>query len=168
MSAWAEITLDDVRSRVSADELAAFSETAATDEDGDQEDVLARQIRQVAAFVRRYVFSCRSNYEQARRMTGGLDALGEYTIPRGLLHLALGLMVPVIQGRVGGALLDTAEMRKDERASSLAQLEAIAQCRQLADERWPLLSPEELADLIGVKNNERPRISAPRIRRSMW
>lgn len=163
--AWVAITEADIRTCVSSDELAAYRSRAVDDGAGQDEDVLPRQIEQVAAFVRRYVFSCRSNYEQAVAQVGGIAALGEHTIPPGLMHLALALMVPVIQGRVGGYTVDPNELRKDSRRDALEALEQIAQCKVLADEAWPLLSEEELRDLKGDKDgSETPRVTKRKCR----
>lgn len=127
---WVELTEDDVRTRLSASELAALEgEELAEGQDSPLEDILSGVVRE----VRGRVAACASN------------ALGDGdTIPDELLHHALAIVRYRLCTRLPGmeALLD--DRRTREYDAAMSALRDVAACK-FAIEQPAIESDERVA-----------------------
>jgi hypothetical protein len=112
---WITPTEDDILTRLSAPELAAFRGVALAD---GQADPIARMISTVVDYMRGYI-------EQGNRFAWESQAGG--TIPKAGLHVFLDLIVPVIEKRPVGAVIDVSGIRLDARKDSVNWLKWAAE-----------------------------------------
>lgn len=127
--AWISISTDDVKTRITGDELEALQEAALAT---GQTDPLPEIIIGVVKEVRGYVAAC------AKNTLGTGD-----TIPEGLLHTALAMIRFRLATRLPEAgLLD--ENRKDENDKAIRLLENVAACK-FAVEQPTTATTEEIS-----------------------
>ena len=114
---WTTPTESDLLTRVSGPELEAYRAAALGE---DQADPVTAQIATVVSFMRGYLRRCSQH-------TMGEDN----TLPPEAMHVFLDLIVPVIQMRPAGALIDASGVRMDARADAVKWLTAAGECRVL-------------------------------------
>jgi len=128
--AWITPTEADILTRVSGAELDAFRSAALGT---DQPDPVAAQISTVVAFMRSYIARC---------PTVDMTTKIEGTIPASGLHAFLDIIVPTIQGRPAGAVIEgTNGIRLDARSDAMRWLKDAAQCLVAVDEVPPPTAP---------------------------
>ena len=110
--AWRAITEDDLKQRISGDELAAIREAALAE---SQADPVAGHISQVTDFVRGYIAANSAN------------TLGtEGTLPERLIRPACDILVVDFFSRVAGMLIDLNDTRQKARDAAVRLLEHVA------------------------------------------
>lgn len=141
MPAWITPTEAHILTRVSGPELDAFSAAALAT---GQTSPLATQIEIVVNFMRGYIARC-ANVDMTTKEAG--------TIPDSGLHAFLDIIVPTIQGRPAGAVIEgTSGIRLDARSDAMKWLKDAANCLVAVDEVPP-------SDAVGAP------IPAPRIKK---
>ena len=131
MPAWITPTEDDILTRVSGPELDAFRSAALA---SGQADPVAPLITSVVNMMRGYISRC-GNVDMTTKAAG--------TIPTSGLHPFLDIIVPTIQGRPAGAVIDgTNGIRLDARSDAMKWLAAAANCDIAVDEIPPPNQPE--------------------------
>ncbi len=140
---WITPSVGDILTRVSAAELDAFKAVAlGAGQDADEN--IAAQITIVVDCMRGYIRRC----SQHVMGPGG-------TIPPEAMHFFLDLIVPVIQMRPAGALIDSSGVRMDARSDAYKWLVQVAKCDVLFEDS--VRAPQPDSGPVGS-----PSICAPR------
>jgi hypothetical protein len=130
MPAWITPTEADILTRVSGAELEAFRSAALAT---DQPDPVPALIVSVVNFMRGYIANC-PTVDMTTKEAG--------TIPDSGLHVFLDIIVPTIQMRPAGAVIEgTNGIRLDSKADAMAWLKAAAACKVAVDEVPPPDAP---------------------------
>lgn len=123
---WITPTEAHILTRVSGPELDAFRGAALGT---GQDDPVAAQIGIVVSFMRGYIARC-ANVDMSTKEAG--------TIPDSGLHAFLDIIVPTIQGRPAGAVIEgTNGIRLDARGDAMKWLRDAADCKVAVDEVPP-------------------------------
>lgn len=123
MPDWITPSEDDILTRCSGVELETFRGVVLAE---GQADPLSKQIEIVVNFMRGYIFTC-PNVKEADHEAG--------TIPSSALHVFLDIIVPTIQGRPAGAVIEgTNGIRLDARSDAMRWLKAASKCEVAVDE----------------------------------
>ena len=123
---WITPTEAHILTRVSGPELDAFRGAALAT---GQADPIAEQISIVISFMRGYIARC-ANVDMTTKVAG--------TIPASGLHAFLDIIVPTIQGRPAGAVIEgTSGIRLDARSDAMKWLRDAADCKVAVDEVPP-------------------------------
>jgi hypothetical protein len=125
---WITPTEANILTRLSGAEMGAFRSAALGTA---QADPVAAQITTVVDFIRGYLRRCSQH-------TMGADG----TIPKEALSVFLDLIVPIIQMRPAGALIDSSGIRMDARSDANKWLTAAAKCEILFDDSVPAQMPD--------------------------
>lgn len=126
---WIAPTEADILTRVSGAELEAFRAVALGE---GQSDPVAAQTATVVDFMRGYLRRC------SQHVMGD-----DGTIPAEGLHVFLDLIVPVIQQRPAGALIDASGIRLDARSDANKWLTAAAKCEILFADSIAATQPDK-------------------------
>ena len=127
---WITPSEADILTRVSGAELDAFRSAALA---ADQPDPVQAQITAVVNFMRGYISRC-PNVDMTTKDAG--------TIPASGLHPFLYIIVPTIQGRPAGAVIEgTNGIRIDARSDAMRWLKDCANCLIAVDEIPPPIAP---------------------------
>jgi hypothetical protein len=116
---WLPISDDDIKTRLSGPELAAFRAAALAT---GQQDPIGDVVAQTVDVVRGYIAACQRNVQ-------GPDG----TIPQKLKQAALSLIVMDIMSRAAGTVLDPKGQRKEAADKATKLLEQVAACRFAID-----------------------------------
>lgn len=120
--AWITPTEDHILTRVSGAELVAFRNAALA---SGQADPVAGTIKIVVDMMRGYIFNC-PTVKQADHEDG--------TLPESAINTFLDIIVPTIQGRPAGAVIEgTSGIRLDARSDAMKWLKAAADCDVAVD-----------------------------------
>lgn len=131
MAPWITPTETDILTRVSGPELDAFRTAALA---SGQSDPVPPLIVSVVNMMRGYISRC-GNVDMTTKDAG--------TIPTSGLHAFLDIIVPTIQGRPAGAVIEgTNGIRLDARGDAMKWLTAAARCDIAVDEIPPPNQPE--------------------------
>lgn len=143
--AWITPTEEHILTRVAGPELDAFRSAALGT---DQPDPVASQISIVVDFMRGYIARC-PNVDMTTKDAG--------TIPASGLHAFLDIIVPTIQGRPAGAVIEgTNSIRLDARSDAMKWLKDCAQCLIAVDEVPPPTAPGAPIPKPRIKQRTRP------------
>lgn len=120
--AWITPTEDHILTRVSGAELEAFRSAALAT---GQADPVAGTIKIVVDFMWGYIFNC-PTVKQSDHEAG--------TLPESAINPFLDIIVPTIQGRPAGAVIEgTNSIRLDARSDAMKWLKAAAACEVAVD-----------------------------------
>ena len=145
MPEWIAPTEAHILTRMSGAELDAFRRAALASGQGDP---IEAQTRIVVDYMRSYISRC-----------GDVDMTTkpEGTIPVGGLHVFLDIIVPTIQGRPAGAVIDgTSGIRLDARSDAMKWLKDCAQCLIAVDEVAPSDAPGAPIPRPRIRKRTRP------------
>lgn len=119
---WIIPTEDHILTRVSGVELAAFRNTVLGD---GQTDPVAGTIAIVVNMMRGYIFNCPTVKKEDHE---------EGTLPASAINTFLDIIVPTIQMRPAGAVIEgTNGIRLDARSDAMRWLKAAAACEVAVD-----------------------------------
>lgn len=116
---------DIINAGISGAELTAFRGAALAE---GQADPLAGQIAIVVDFMRGYIARC-PNVDMTTKAAG--------TLPESAILTFCDIIVPVIQGRPAGAIIDPNGIRLDARGNAMRWLRDAAECKVAVDEAPP-------------------------------
>lgn len=143
--AWITPTEDHILTRVSGAELEAFRSAALAT---GQADPVAGTIKIVVDFMWGYIFNC-PTVKQADHEAG--------TLPESAISPFLDIIVPTIQGRPAGAVIEgTNGIRLDARSDAMKWLKAAANCEVAVDGVPPPEKPGAPIPKPLIKKRTRP------------
>ena len=142
---WITPTETDILTRVSGAELGAFRSAALK---VGQADPVPALIVTVVNFMRGYIANC---------PTVDMTTKDAGTIPASGLHAFLDIIVPTIQMRPAGAVIEgSSGIRLDARTDAMKWLKAAAACEVAVDEVPPPTAPGAPIPKPRIKKRTRP------------
>lgn len=145
MSAWITPTEAHILTRVSGPELEVFRGVVLAE---GQADPVAATIKIVVDMMRGYIFNC-PTVKQAEHEAG--------TLPESGMNTFLDIIVPTIQGRPAGAVIEgTNGIRIDARSDAMKWLRAAANCEIAVDGVPPPEKPGAPIPKPLIKKRDRP------------
>lgn len=143
--AWIIPTEEHILTRVSGAELEAFRSAALA---LDQPDPVAGTIKIVVDMMRGYIFNCPTVKQEDHEAD---------TLPESAINPFLDIIVPTIQGRPAGAVIEgTNGIRLDARSDAMKWLKAAANCEVAVDGVPPPEKPGAPIPKPRIKQRTRP------------
>lgn len=143
--AWIIPTEEHILTRVSGAELEAFRSAALA---LDQPDPVAGTIKIVVDMMRGYIFNCPTVKQSDHEAD---------TLPESAINTFLDIIVPTIQGRPAGAVIEgTNGIRLDARGDAMKWLKSAAACEVAVDGVPPPEKPGAPIPKPRIKKRARP------------
>jgi hypothetical protein len=143
--AWITPTEEHILTRVSGAELEAFRSAALAT---GQADPVEGTIKIVVDMMRGYIFNCPTVKQEDQEAD---------TLPESAINTFLDIIVPTIQGRPAGAVIEgTNGIRLDARSDAMKWLKAAANCEVAVDGVPPPEKPGAPIPKPLIKKRTRP------------